>query len=80
MLFLCCHATYAKREMLIFQDFHVTYRQAGLSKQIVIYETNTGSFQIQNLQVTVSGFVKYTIDPCFTSGCPQPFVITQISK
>lgn len=38
------------------------------------------SFQIENLQVTVSGLVKYTLDPCFTPGCPQPFVITQISK
>jgi hypothetical protein len=38
------------------------------------------SFQIQNLQVIVSGLVKYTLDPCFTPGCPQPFVITQISK
>ena len=38
------------------------------------------SFQIQNLKVTISGLVKYTLDPCFTPGCPQGFVITQIAK
>jgi hypothetical protein len=38
------------------------------------------SFQVQNLQVTVSGLVKYTLDPCFFGYCPQGFVITGISK
>jgi hypothetical protein len=36
-------------------------------------------FQIQNLQVTVSGLVKYTLDPCYTARCFQGFVITQIA-
>ncbi len=38
------------------------------------------SFQVQNLKVTVSGLVKYTLDPCFFGYCPQGFVITNISK
>jgi hypothetical protein len=38
------------------------------------------SFKIQGLQITVSGLVKYTLDPCFTPGCPQGFVITRIAK
>ncbi len=38
------------------------------------------SFQILNLQVTVSGLVKYTLDPGFSPPGAQPFVIIQIAK
>ena len=38
------------------------------------------SFQILYLQVTVSGLVKYTLDPGFFPNSPQPFVITQIAN
>ncbi|HEY4936575.1 MAG TPA: hypothetical protein VII44_08340 [Puia sp.] len=38
------------------------------------------SFQTLNLKVTVSGLVKYQLDPCFDPYCAQGFVITQIAK
>ncbi len=38
------------------------------------------SFQILYLQVTVSGLVKYTLDPGFSPPGAQPFVITQIAR
>jgi hypothetical protein len=38
------------------------------------------SFEIPNLEITVSGLVKYTLDPCFFGYCPENFVITKIGK
>ncbi len=61
-------------------DYMIFIAPQGMDTQRYVPCNLPESFEIPNEEIIVSGLVKYTLDPCFTPGCPLYFVITKIGK
>jgi hypothetical protein len=61
-------------------DYMIFIAPQGMDTQRYIPCNLPESFKTPNLEVIVSGLAKGELDPCFTPGCPLPFVITAIGK